>query len=114
MFFAIGARRIRTLETQRPRLKSPMIWIGTSGFQYPEWKGKFYPRDLSAEKMLAYYATRFPTTESHYTFRPIPSVTTLSNSSAQTPANFRFSLKAPQESTPFKKLRGCDEVPGRF
>lgn len=91
-----------------------MIWIGTSGFQYPEWKGSFYPDGLAAKKMLAYYGKHFPTTESNYTFRTVPSLKTLSNWSAETPANFRFSLKAPQEITHFKKLRGCDEVLSRF
>ena len=37
-----------------------MIWIGTSGYNYPEWKGSFYPADLPAAKMLPYYAARFP------------------------------------------------------
>ena len=31
------------------------FWIGTSGFQYAEWKGNFYPEDLPAAKMLAFY-----------------------------------------------------------
>src|SRR5262245_57905645 len=91
-----------------------MIWIGTSGYTYAEWKGKFYPADLSAKKMLAFYGKHFPTTESNYTFRTIPSLKTLSNWSAETPANFRFSLKAPQEITHFKKLRGCDKVLAEF
>jgi uncharacterized protein YecE (DUF72 family) len=91
-----------------------MIWIGTSGFAYPEWKGKFYPTILSAKKMLAYYGRHFPTTESNYTFRTIPSAKTITNWSAETPANFRFSLKAPQEITHFKKLRGCDKVLTEF
>ncbi len=43
-----------------------MIWIGTSGFQYPEWKGKFYPAKTSAAAMLPFYAERFPTTEINY------------------------------------------------
>ena len=33
-------------------------WIGTSGFQYAEWKGPFYPEDLPASKMLPFYAER--------------------------------------------------------
>jgi uncharacterized protein YecE (DUF72 family) len=85
-----------------------MIWIGTSGFQYPEWKGLFYPEKLSAKKMLGYYAQHFPTTESNYTFRSLPSAKTIANWAAETPANFRFSLKAPQAITHFKKLRDCD------
>jgi uncharacterized protein YecE (DUF72 family) len=91
-----------------------MIWVGTSGFQYPEWKGTFYPSDLSTKKMLGYYGRHFPTTESNYSFRTIPSIKALSNWSAETPANFRFSLKAPQEITHFKRLRGCEDVVARF
>jgi uncharacterized protein YecE (DUF72 family) len=40
-----------------------MIWIGTSGYNYPEWKGSFYPETMPAAKMLPYYAARFPTVE---------------------------------------------------
>ena len=91
-----------------------MIWVGTSGFQYKEWKGTFYPETLSLAKMLPYYAERFPTTEINYSFRRIPSEKTLANWSASTPQKFRFSLKAPQEITHFRKLRDCSEVLGRF
>jgi len=91
-----------------------MIWVGTSGFQYPEWKGKFYPETLSTAKMLPYYAEHFSTTEINYSFRRIPSEKTLANWSAATPAAFRFSLKAPQEITHYRKLRDCAEVLGRF
>ena len=52
-----------------------MIWIGTSGYNYPEWKGSFYPRDLAAAKMLPYYAARFPTVEINYTFYRMPNET---------------------------------------
>ena len=48
------------------------LWVGTSGFQYTEWKGNFYPEDLSTAKMLPYYAERFSTTEINYTFHRIP------------------------------------------
>ena len=44
------------------------IWVGTSGYNYPEWKGSFYPETLPAAKMLPYYAERFPTVEINYTF----------------------------------------------
>ena len=85
-------------------------WIGTSGFQYPEWKGTFYPEDLSAPKMLPFYAERFSTTEINYTFRRIPSPKTIGNWCALTPQNFRFALKAPQKITHFAKLSGCDDT----
>ena len=89
-------------------------WTGTSGFQYPEWKGKFYPADLSAAKMLAFYSGRFSTTEVNYTFRRILSEAALNRWSAATPEEFRFSFKAPQRVTHFAKLRDCAEVLGVF
>lgn len=91
-----------------------MIWIGTSGFQYPEWKGSFYPEDLSKAKMLGYYSERFPTTEINYTFRHIPSAKTLQRWTDETAGSFIFSLKAPQRLTHFAKLRHCEETLNYF
>ncbi len=85
-------------------------WIGTSGFQYAEWKGTFYPEDLAAAKMLPYFAERLFTTEINYTFHRIPSPKTIDNWKAQTPENFRFALKAPQKITHFAKLRDCQDT----
>jgi uncharacterized protein YecE (DUF72 family) len=85
-------------------------WIGTSGFQYPEWKGKFYPEKLSTARMLTYYASVFGTTEVNYTFRSMPSEKTVQRWCDETPANFRFSLKAPQRVTHFAKLKDCGET----
>jgi uncharacterized protein YecE (DUF72 family) len=87
-----------------------VIRVGTSGFQYKEWKGKFYPRDLPEKKMLGYYAERLNTTEINYTFRRIPSANVIASWTAETPASFRFSLKAPQLVTHIKRLRNCNEV----
>jgi uncharacterized protein YecE (DUF72 family) len=86
------------------------VWIGTSGFQYPEWKGAFYPQDLPASKMLAYYAERFRTTEINYSFHRIPSAKTIHGWAAATPDQFKFSLKAPQKITHFAKLRDCGDT----
>jgi uncharacterized protein YecE (DUF72 family) len=91
-----------------------MIWIGTSGFQYPEWKGTFYPEDLGTKKMLGYYAGHFTTTEVNYSFYRVPSVKTLSGWAAETPDGFRFSLKAPQQMTHVQRLRDCRDVLERF
>ena len=84
-------------------------WIGTSGFQYPEWKGHFYPEKLPAAKMLPFYAERFQTTEINYTFRRIPSAKTIENWCELTPERFAFSLKAPQRVTHFAKLQNCSD-----
>jgi uncharacterized protein YecE (DUF72 family) len=91
-----------------------MIWIGTSGFQYPEWKGDFYPEKMPAAKMLSFYAQHFSTTEINYTFRQLPSEKTLSNWLAQTPDTFRFTLKALQRITDFQRLRNCEDLTRAF
>jgi uncharacterized protein YecE (DUF72 family) len=86
------------------------FWIGTSGFQYLEWKGSFYPEDLPTAKMLSFYAERFTTTEINYTFHRIPAQKTIDNWKAQTPGRFRFALKAPQKVTHWSKLRDCSDT----
>ncbi len=86
------------------------LWIGTSGFQYPEWKGKFYPEKMPAGKMLPFYAEHFSSTEINYSFRRIPEAKTILHWSSLTPAAFRFSFKAPQRVTHFARLRGCAEL----
>jgi uncharacterized protein YecE (DUF72 family) len=91
-----------------------MIWIGTSGFQYPEWKGTFYPEKFATKKMLAFYAGHFPTTEINYSFYRIPAGSTLEAWASETPPKFRFTLKAPKQITHIQQLRDCREVLLRF
>ena len=86
------------------------LWIGTSGFQYPEWKGTFYPEKMPAGKMLPFYAEHFASTEINYTFRRIPAAKTILDWSSATPERFKFSFKAPQRVTHFAKLCGCAEL----
>jgi uncharacterized protein YecE (DUF72 family) len=86
------------------------LWIGTSGFQYKEWKGPFYPEDLPMAKMLPFYAERFSTTEINYTFHRIPAAKTIDNWKTLTPDQFRFALKAPQKITHWSKLRDCADT----
>lgn len=87
-----------------------MIWIGTSGYNYPEWKGTFYPETLAASKMLPYYAARFPTVEINYTFYRMPTERLVTGWAAQVPSAFRFTLKAPKKITHEKKLRDCGDL----
>ena len=81
-----------------------MIWIGTSGYNYPEWKGHFYPADLPAAKMLPYYAARFPTVEINYTFYRMPNEKLVGGWAAQTPAPYKLTLKAPRRIQDSKLL----------
>jgi len=85
-----------------------MILVGTSGYNYPEWKGSFYPSDLPAAKMLPYYAGRFPTVEINYTFYRMPTPKLIAGWRAQVPETFRFTLKAPKRITHDKRLRAAE------
>lgn len=85
-----------------------MILVGTSGYNYPEWKGSFYPADLPASKMLPYYAGKFPTVEINYTFYRMPTPKLIAGWRAQVPESFRFTLKAPKRVTHDKRLRAAD------
>ena len=85
-----------------------MILVGTSGYNYPEWKGSFYPSDLAATKMLPYYASKFPTVEINYTFYRMPTPKLIAGWRAQVPPEFRFTLKAPKRITHDKRLRAAD------
>ena len=91
-----------------------MIWIGTSGYNYPEWKGSFYPADLPAAKMLPYYAARFPTVEINYTFYRMPSEKLVGGWADQTPSPYRLTLKAPRRITHDARLKQAGELVSRF
>ncbi|HEU4527838.1 MAG TPA: DUF72 domain-containing protein [Actinomycetota bacterium] len=86
------------------------LYVGTSGFSYDEWKhGVFYPEGLKNREMLSYYASRFPSVEINYTFRRYPSEKSLTTWREQTPEHFRFTLKANQRITHFKRLADADD-----
>ena len=84
------------------------LYVGTSGFAYPEWKPAFYPEDVKPADMLTYYAARFPSVEINYTFRRFPSAKTLARWAEQGPDGFRFALKANQRITHTRRLRDAD------
>jgi uncharacterized protein YecE (DUF72 family) len=90
------------------------IWVGTSGYNYPEWKGSFYPEKLPAAKMLAYYAERFATVEINYTFYRAPNEKILDGWSRATPDRFRLTLKAPKRITHDARLKECGDSVRQF
>jgi len=81
------------------------LLAGTSGFSFKEWKGSFYPEDLSAKQMLPYYAERLPTVEINNTFYRMPTRELLASWAEQVPTGFRFAVKAPQRITHRKRLK---------
>jgi uncharacterized protein YecE (DUF72 family) len=85
------------------------LHVGTSGYSYKEWKGSFYPEKIPAKDMLSYYSERLSTVEINATFYRMPQKSMLENWKVQVPKNFRFSLKAPQRVTHFKRLKDTEE-----
>jgi uncharacterized protein YecE (DUF72 family) len=90
------------------------VHVGTSGYNYEAWRGSFYPEDLSAKKMLSYYAGQFDTVEINYSFYRKPTPKILQGWAAQVPDRFRFALKAWQRITHQKRLRETDELVASF
>ena len=81
------------------------LFAGTSGYSYKEWKGPFYPDKLPADQMLRFYAERLRTVEINNTFYRMPAESVLWQWSEEVPADFAFSLKAPQRISHHKRLR---------
>jgi uncharacterized protein YecE (DUF72 family) len=90
------------------------MWVGTSGYNYPEWKGSFYPERLPLAKMLPYYAERFTTVEINYTFYRAPTQKLLDGWARSTPERFKLTLKAPKRITHDARLRDCAAALGYF
>ena len=85
------------------------IHVGTSGYSYKEWKGKFYPEKISPKEMLRFYSGRLTTVEINNTFYHMPRESVLTSWAEQVPDDFVFALKAPQVITHLKKLRNVSE-----
>lgn len=81
------------------------LYAGASGFAYPAWKPDFYPEKLPAKKFLNHYAGVLNAVEINYTFRRLPSASTLQGWVEQTPEHFKFALKAHQRLTHIQRLQ---------
>ena len=90
------------------------IFAGTSGWAYPSWKPEFYPQKLAQKKFLEHYATQLNTVEVNFTFRQLVKESTIQNWLQQTPAHFRFGIKAHQVITHIKRLKATEDFVPRF
>ena len=90
------------------------LFVGTSGWAYPTWKPDFYPAKLAQKKFLNHYATQLNTVEVNFTFRQLVKETTIQNWMQDTPAQFRFGIKAHQVITHIKRLKATDDFLPRF
>ena len=83
----------------------PKLYCGTSGFAYATWKPDFYPAKLPSKGFLGHYAQRLNAVEINYTFRRLPSASTLESWVNATPAGFLFPLKAHMRITHIQRLK---------
>ena len=86
------------------------IWIGTSGYNYPEWKGSFYPEKMKPADMLKFYAQQFDSVEINYTFYRMPNAKNIDGWMADVPEDFRFVLKAPKRITHERRLKDVGDT----
>jgi uncharacterized protein YecE (DUF72 family) len=90
------------------------LFTGTSGWAYASWKPDFYPEKLAQKKFLGYYSTQLNTVEVNFTFRQLVKESTIQNWIQETPAHFRFGVKAHQVITHIRRLKGAEDFVPRF
>jgi len=91
------------------------VHVGVSGFSYSGWKGRFYPKELKSEELLAYYSRRLNSVEINSSFYASPGAATVESWSAKTDERFRFAFKAPRQITHIMKLgKGSYEAADRL
>lgn len=90
------------------------LFIGTSGYSYPDWETRFYPKDVKKEDWLSFYASRFRTVEINYTYYRLPRVQSVKRWSSSVGKDFVFSAKASRTITHFKRLKDAKGSLDRF
>jgi uncharacterized protein YecE (DUF72 family) len=90
------------------------LYAGTSGFAYTAWKPGFYPAKTPANQFLKYYAQRLNCVEINYTFRRLPSASTLEHWVAQTAPGFVFAVKANMRITHILRLKNAGDATELF
>jgi uncharacterized protein YecE (DUF72 family) len=93
---------------------APGIFIGTSGWHYKHWSGRFYPPNMKASDYLAFYQQYFDTVEINNSFYHLPSGKTIETWRDKTKRKFRFTAKASRYITHMKKLNEPEEALERY
>jgi uncharacterized protein YecE (DUF72 family) len=91
-----------------------MLWVGTSGWHYRDWIGRFYPEDMEVSAWLRYYAERFSTVELNNSFYRLPERTTFESWARQAPEGFVMAVKASRYLTHIRRLREPDDAVARL
>ncbi len=85
------------------------LYVGTSGYSYKQWKGHFYPEDISDKEFLKFYGTKLNSVEINNTFYRLPNEAVMKNWAVQVPDGFCFSVKASQKITHIKRLNNVGD-----
>ena len=86
-----------------------VIRVGTSGWQYRDWRGRFYPEGLPQREWLRHFATRFPTVEVNNSFYRLPEASSFERWRDETPQGFAVAVKASRYITHIRRLREAGE-----
>jgi uncharacterized protein YecE (DUF72 family) len=89
-------------------------WVGISGWTFPEWKDRFYPKDLIQRKQLEYASRQVNSIEINGTFYSLQRPTSFQSWYKQTPDDFQFAVKAPQFITHVLRLKNAAEPLSNF
>ena len=96
------------------KAKSGEIRIGLSGWRYPPWRGRFYPRGLAQRRELEYASRRVSTIEINGSFYSLQRPEFYARWRDETPDGFVFSVKGPRFVTHMLKLRNCEQALANF
>ncbi len=90
-------------------MKKKLIFVGTSGWTYDDWSGRFYPEKVKGSERLSYYASQFDTVEVNATFYRLPSQAMISAWNKRLQEGFHLVVKGSRLITRMKKLGDCEE-----
>lgn len=90
------------------------VFVGTSGWQYDDWRPAYYPEDLAKARWLEQYASGFATVEVNNAFYRLPSAKVFEDWRARTPEDFVVAVKASRYLTHVKRLKDPEEPVARL
>lgn len=90
------------------------VRVGTSGYQYDDWSGRFYPEDMPKSHWFEHYAKHFDTVEVNGTFYGLPEAETFERWKEEAPDGFCYALKFSRYGSHLKKLKDAEDTIGLF
>jgi uncharacterized protein YecE (DUF72 family) len=88
------------------------VRVGTSGWSYDDWDGRFYPHDLAQRSWFEHYAATFPTVEINYSFYRLPRASTVETWHDRAPRRFRYAVKGSRYITHNLKIGDAGDAVG--